>query len=294
MAKTQMKPQTSTARRSEHRQLFTLEYATALCPHQTLAENLSRTFGLEPVDPAAIREAIEEHTVRSANALVDNLNEKAMQIHLQRVVASFVGSACGAGQFYGQKVSQARDITSRLANDDRDEDRGGPSGFEDKAARARLFAAEMGLQAFALLVAAEGAVSAYAHITGEDWKPYEAPQANQRIGISRQSCSRRDVRLRGLTAWLGTFGSPAFLLARRGPRTPRGGRRNSRHNSSTALSIVMPAKVASVQPLLPALRSSAAAEHGIAGDQARNGRRSGRRPRARRSSGPAPLAHLKG
>jgi hypothetical protein len=81
--------------------------------------------------------------------------------------------ADSAGLFYGQKVSQAHDITSRLANDDRDEDRGGPSGFEDKAARARLFAAEMGLQAFALLAAAEGAVSAYAHITGEDWKPYE-------------------------------------------------------------------------------------------------------------------------
>ena len=99
MAKTQTTSQTTSARRSEQRQLFTLEYATALCPHQTLADNLSRTFGLEPVDRAVIREAIEEHTVRSANALVDNLNEKAMQIHLQRVVAAFVGSACGAGLF---------------------------------------------------------------------------------------------------------------------------------------------------------------------------------------------------
>ena len=188
MAKTQMKPQTTSARRSEQRQVFTLEYATALCPHQTLADNLSRTFGLAPVDPASIREAIEEHTVRSASALVDNLNEKAMQIHLQRVVAAFVGSACGAGLFYGQKVSQAHDITSRLANDDRDEDRGGPLGFEDKAARARLFAAEMGLQAFALLAAAEGAVSAYAHITGEDWKPYEAPRPTSE-GINRQSAA---------------------------------------------------------------------------------------------------------
>jgi hypothetical protein len=35
----------------------------------------------------------------------------------------------------------------------------------------------MGLQAYALMAAAEGAVSAYAHITGEDWKPYEAPAA---------------------------------------------------------------------------------------------------------------------
>jgi hypothetical protein len=174
------------ARHAGQRQVFTLEYATAICPHQGLATNLSTAFGLESVDAAAIRESTEEHVVRSANALVDNLNEKAMQIHLQRIVGAFVGSACGAGQFYGQKVSQARDLTARLANDDRDEDRGGPSGFEDKAARARSFAAEMGLQAFALLAAAEGAVSAYAHITGEDWKPYEAPRSASQ-SVSRQS-----------------------------------------------------------------------------------------------------------
>jgi hypothetical protein len=187
MAQTQTKIQTP-VRRSAQRQVFTLEYATAICPHQGLATNLSATFGLEPVDAAVIREATEEHIVRSANALVDNLNEKAMQIHLQRVVGAFVGSACGAGQFYGQKVSQARDLTTRLANDDRDEDRGGPSGFEDRAARARTFAAELGLQAFALLAAAEGAVSAYVHITGEEWKPYEAPRPASQ-SVSRQSAA---------------------------------------------------------------------------------------------------------
>jgi len=49
-------------------------------------------------------------------------------------------------------------------------------GFESKAARAAAFAAEMGLQASALYAAAEGAVSAFAHITGDDWKPYENAQ----------------------------------------------------------------------------------------------------------------------
>lgn len=174
------------ARRSTQRQIFTLEYATALCPHAALASNLSTTFGLEPVDAAAIREATEEHMVRCANELVDNLNPKAMQMHLQRVVGAFVGSACSAGQFYGEKVSQARDHTTRLANEDRDEDRGGASGFDDKAARARSFAAEMGLQAYALLAAAEGAVSAYAHITGSAWKPYDATQPASR-SVSRQA-----------------------------------------------------------------------------------------------------------
>ena len=40
--------------------------------------------------------------------LQDHLNEKALALHLQRVVAGFVGSAFGAGQFYDTKVGQAR------------------------------------------------------------------------------------------------------------------------------------------------------------------------------------------
>jgi hypothetical protein len=111
-----------------------------------------------------------------------------MQMHLQSVVGAFVSSACGAGQFYSQKVTTARELTTRLSNDDRHEDRGGPSGFDDSAARARQFAAETGLQAHALLAAAEGAVSAFAHITGEDWKPYEAARTTPQT-VSRQSAA---------------------------------------------------------------------------------------------------------
>jgi hypothetical protein len=84
-------------------------------------------------------------------------------------------AAYGAAQFYGAKLSAAKDLTTRLGNHDRDEDRGGPSGFEDKAARARRFAAEMALQSYALRAAAKGAVLAYAEVTGETWKAYEAP-----------------------------------------------------------------------------------------------------------------------
>jgi len=46
-------------------------------------------------------------------------------------------------------------------------------GFEDRAARVRIFAAQTGLQAYALLAAARGAVSGYVQITDETWKPYE-------------------------------------------------------------------------------------------------------------------------
>ena len=159
------------------RQAITIEAVAARAPHASLAENLSRTFGLEPVDFAAIREATEEHIVCASNTLCDNLNEKALQIHLQRVVGSFVGSAFGAAQFYGTKVTQARDLTMASQNDDRDEDRTGVAGFESRGEKARLFAAEMGLQAFALMAAAEGAVHAYAAVTGDEWKPYEPPNS---------------------------------------------------------------------------------------------------------------------
>ena len=62
------------------------------------------------------------------------------------------------------------------------------SGSESKAERARLFAAEMALQSFALMAAAEGTIAAYAEITGEDWKPYEAAGA-QAGSVSRKSAS---------------------------------------------------------------------------------------------------------
>ena len=164
-----------TTRAQPVRQTITVEAVIARAPHGALAENLSRTFGIECPDYAAIRESTEETMVRCANVLRDDLNDKAMAIHLQRVVGSFVGSAFGAATFYQTKLNAARDLTMASQNDDRDEDRDGVSGFESKGERARLFAAQMGLQAYALMAAAEGAVHAYAHITGDEWKAYEAP-----------------------------------------------------------------------------------------------------------------------
>ena len=59
----------------------------------------------------------------------------------------------------------------------------------NKAENARLFAAQMGLQAYALMAAAEGAVHAYAHITGETWKPYEAPMLAASSSTRRKSAA---------------------------------------------------------------------------------------------------------
>ena len=79
-----------------------------------LADNLVRTFGLEPVDYDGIRDATEEHIARAAQAFGTALNEKALQIHLQRITGAFVGSAFGAAQFYGTKIVGRAELTSTL------------------------------------------------------------------------------------------------------------------------------------------------------------------------------------
>lgn len=174
---------------SQNRPPITYEDAERLCPQQGLADNLARTFALPGVDMTGIREAMEQHLINSAELLGENLNERAMAMHLQRIVGAFVGSAYGAGNFYSQKVTVARDETSRLANDHRDEDRDGVMGFESKAARARHFAAEMGLQAAALLAAADGVVHAYEHIVGEPWKPYQGSSLDNTRTVSRRAAT---------------------------------------------------------------------------------------------------------
>ena len=186
MASKSSRNETKFARRPSDRPTITLELVAAHAPTAMQADKIAAAFGLDPVDYAAICEAVEEAVARAAQALQPVLHDSALKIHLQRVVASYVGSAYVATQFYGTKVTQARDLTSSLANEDRDEDREGIYGFESKAARARRFAAEAGLAAFALMAAAGGAASAYAHIVGEDWKPYERDSGSS---VGRQSAA---------------------------------------------------------------------------------------------------------
>ena len=168
------------------RTVVTMDTAARLCPNEAVAAKIVRLYGLDDVDYHAIREATEEHLAVSAKVLADNLGErfeKPLEMHMQRIVDGFVRSAHGAGKFYDDKAKLARDATSAIANEDRDEDRQGIDGTENKAQRACRFAAEVGLQAYALLAAAHGAVDAYAHVCGRDWKPYEgSAPAGQAIG----------------------------------------------------------------------------------------------------------------
>jgi len=173
----------------DQRAPITLADATALCAHQGLADNLSRIFGLEPVDMTTVRADTDASIRQGAEALASTLNERALAIHLQRIVGAFVGSAHGAGRFYSEKVTQARDLTAKLPDDAGERDRDGVSGFESKAERARSFAAEMGIQSATLLAAAQGAADAYEHLTGETWKPYDTRRQDNTKTVSRRAAS---------------------------------------------------------------------------------------------------------
>jgi hypothetical protein len=175
------RPQTSAAKRKPARPEISLENARLLCPSESIATNVATAFALSLPDFDGVRETHEKMLRQTWIAFDQALNETATKMHFQRIVGTYVASAQGAGRFYSEKVTEARDLTSKLANDFRDEDRDGPAGFDSRAQRARLFAADLAMQAYALLAAAEGAVSAFLEISGEDWKPYVAQDADQPI-----------------------------------------------------------------------------------------------------------------
>lgn len=180
-------PTRARARAGQTRKGTTLEMVRLCCPDSNQASLISESFGLPVLDSDGIREFHERRLIEGADTLSEGLSDKAMQIHFQRIVGSYVGSAYGAGQFYSKAVSEAKDASARLANDTRDEDLEGPVGFDSAAQRKREFAADMGLQSHALRMAAEGAVAAYEHIVGESWKPYERQVENPGQSVSRKA-----------------------------------------------------------------------------------------------------------
>ncbi|MEA2851437.1 MAG: hypothetical protein QOE02_1456 [Rhodospirillaceae bacterium] len=189
MSKTARSPRSSAAV-VPLRRGTTLEMVRLACPDAAQANRISDNFGLATLDSDGICDLHERLIIESAQALKDGLRERAMQIHLQRIVGAYVGSAHGAGQFYSRAVTEARDATAKLANDSRDEDLDGPVGFDSAAQRKREFAADMALQAHALRMAAEGAVTAYEQVVGETWKPFE-----RHIELASETVGRKAAKL---------------------------------------------------------------------------------------------------
>lgn len=165
----------------------TLDMVRHTCPDSGQASLISESFGLSVIDSDGIRDLHHQMIVDTADSLDEGLGNRAMQIHLQRIVGSYVGSAHGAGQFYSKAVTEARDATAKGANDTRDEDLDGPVGFDGAAQRKREFAADMGLQAHALRCAAEGVVAAYEDVVGEAWKPFQRQVENPGQSVDRKA-----------------------------------------------------------------------------------------------------------
>ena len=164
-----------------------LEMVRLACPDSAQASLISESFGLPVIDSDGIRDLHHKIIVDTAESLNEGLGDRAMQIHLQRIVGSYVGSAHGAGQFYSRAVSEARDATAKSANEARDEDLDGPVGFDSNAQRKREFAADMGIQAHALRCAAEGVVIAYEEVVGEAWKPFQRQVENPGQTVDRKA-----------------------------------------------------------------------------------------------------------
>nr|AMP35123.1 hypothetical protein pSinB_264 [Sinorhizobium sp. M14] len=186
MAKPATNPRQAT-RTVQLRKGATVEMVRLTCPDAAQTLKITESFGTAVIDSDGIRDLHERLICETADALSEGLGERAMQIHLQRIVGAFVGSAHGAGQFYSKAVTEARDATAKAANDARDEDLDGPVGYDSAAHRKREFAADMGVQAHALRMAAEGAVAAYSHVVGESWKPFDRPIENQGQSVDRQA-----------------------------------------------------------------------------------------------------------
>lgn len=165
----------------------TLEMVRHTCPDSAQASLISESFGLPVIDSDGIRDLHHQMIIDTSDSLNKGLGNRAMQIHLQRIVGSYVGSAHGAGQFYSKAVTEARDATAKGANDTRDEDLDGPVGFDGAAQRKREFAADMSLQAHALRCAAEGVVAAYEEVVGEAWKPFQRQVENPGQSVDRKA-----------------------------------------------------------------------------------------------------------
>ncbi len=187
MAKPATQSRQSAARVVQLRKGATIEMVRLTCPDEAQALRIADSFGTAILDSDGIRDMHERLIVETATGLSEGLGERAMQIHLQRIVGAYVGSAHGAGQFYSRAVTEARDATAKGSADARDEDLDGPVGYDSAAQRKREFAADMGVQSHALRMAAEGAVAAYEHVVGEKWKPFERTIENPGQSVDRKA-----------------------------------------------------------------------------------------------------------
>ena len=186
------------APRGNVKQAITIELVRRMAPDTAMAEKIGATFGLDVPDCETLADATQEHLVALAETVGEAMGEKGLKIWADRIVGGFVGAAHGAARFYEDKAEAAREMSNRLRENHRDEDRDeyegrSYSGFETKAQFARRFAAEMAMQSYAALSAAEGAVTAYRHVIGAEWVAYNGEPKDARPLDERAAAAELDA-----------------------------------------------------------------------------------------------------
>jgi len=99
--------------KTKTRPALSFEMAAQLCPNDGLAQNVAERFGLTIPEYDDIRLAQVTTLEQMATAFQGSLNERAAEMHFQRIVGAIVGSAIGAGRFYSETVVKARNRPSR-------------------------------------------------------------------------------------------------------------------------------------------------------------------------------------
>ncbi len=171
---------------------FTLERSAQTCPSFDRMAKLETMFGFTVPDAAELREKTEEAIGTIGNTLVaahGEGGEVGTSMSLQSCVEAFVVRACLACELADSKASNVRREVSKF-NAERSEDRDGPSGFPSFLDNMMDFAARLALQGFVAHYMAEGAVSAFAHVTGTEWKP-RARKAPGSAPLDQQAAQAR-------------------------------------------------------------------------------------------------------
>lgn len=167
----------------------TLKAAQDLAPDETRVAQIVSFFGMECADTAeliGVGDAIvrDQFTILYpvlVNQIRGDDNLTALKMHLDRTVDALVRSAIGSANFYETRRLLAKDAKDQFANEERDADRMGVDGGDNRVAVLARIAAENGVKAYSVTCIAEGACRAYAELMGEEWKAYQNTRSKQPV-----------------------------------------------------------------------------------------------------------------
>ena len=182
------------APKRETRTPVTFETAAQLCPHQGVAENVAQAFGLIVPEYDAIRTGAHDRRQAHGRGL-RRLPQRQGDRHALPAHCRGPRLLRSRGRPLLLRKGHSGPRRHRPGRRGGDDEHGAPIGLESRAQRTREFAADMAMQAFALLAAAHGDMTPTRSSPAKTGKPTRPPP---RLG--REEGRRLpDRSLRGLT-----------------------------------------------------------------------------------------------